>query len=342
MVFKETGTEKNLTLNIRELVLLKQYPEEYYEQELLKTYSHLPHLADLPYDRRTQDPDKLQERLDAIDEKLEEEYTNINKLKKEVKQNKKDLKEATSKKKHAQKQYEKEEKTAKENKERYEKTQQRLKKDGKKALDLYEKAVQRLRELGVSEPETYIPYLKYLTKDNLDLLLSVDLDDESNRYGSAGHEIEHRFRQSGMYSSTDGVRGDVDTFFHNLGEEIDWSRTYRKTSNDPECQSYLRPLEQILYSMGRDDMPYIRYPRSDDGTYGFSDLTSYGSNYGYSKKQMEQLSKDIQKLEESEASATEKLKTSEKQLEQAQKRKQDYLAEMKRTSDRKNEVSKKD
>ena len=54
--------KSNTTLNIKELVLLKQYPEEYYEQEFLKTYSHLPHLADLPYDRRTQDPDKLQER----------------------------------------------------------------------------------------------------------------------------------------------------------------------------------------------------------------------------------------------------------------------------------------
>lgn len=334
--------EKSLKLNIRDIVDLKEGNKTIDEFYLEKTYSHLPHLGSLPYDRRSNDPDELQERLDAIDERLEEEYTTINKLKKEIKQNKKDLKEATSKKEQAQKQYIEKEKTAEENKERYEKTQQRLKKDGEKALDLKEKAVQRLRELGVPEPETYIPYLRYLTKDNLDLLLSVDIDDENNRYNNAGEEIRHRFLESKMYSPTDNVRGNVSTFFYRLGEEIDWSRTYRKKSNDSECQSYLQPLENILYSMGRADKPYIHFPRSDDGTYGFSDLTNYGSDYGYAKRDMESLSKDIQKLEKTEASATENLKTSEKQLEQAQKRKQDYLGEMKRTSDKKKEVSKKD
>lgn len=37
-----------------------------------KSYSHKPHLAELPHDRRTHDPEKLQERIDAIHEKLEE------------------------------------------------------------------------------------------------------------------------------------------------------------------------------------------------------------------------------------------------------------------------------
>ena len=37
-----------------------------------KSYSHKPHLAELPHDRRTNDPELLQERIDAINEKLEE------------------------------------------------------------------------------------------------------------------------------------------------------------------------------------------------------------------------------------------------------------------------------
>lgn len=37
-----------------------------------KSYSHKPHLANLPHDRRTNDPEKLQERIDKIDERLEE------------------------------------------------------------------------------------------------------------------------------------------------------------------------------------------------------------------------------------------------------------------------------
>lgn len=37
-----------------------------------KSYSHKPHLASLPHDRRTNDPELLQERIDKIDERLAE------------------------------------------------------------------------------------------------------------------------------------------------------------------------------------------------------------------------------------------------------------------------------
>lgn len=43
--------------------------EEYTEE---KSYSHKPHLAELPHDRRTNDPKLLQERIDAINEELEQ------------------------------------------------------------------------------------------------------------------------------------------------------------------------------------------------------------------------------------------------------------------------------
>ena len=37
-----------------------------------KSYSHKPHLAELPHDRRTNDPELLQERIDACNEKIKE------------------------------------------------------------------------------------------------------------------------------------------------------------------------------------------------------------------------------------------------------------------------------
>ena len=52
------------------LQTIQKYTEE-------KSYSHKPHLADLPHDRRTNDPELLQERLDAIDDALKD---NKNKL----------------------------------------------------------------------------------------------------------------------------------------------------------------------------------------------------------------------------------------------------------------------
>ena len=48
-----------------------------------KSYSHKPHLANLPHDRRTNDPDKLQERIDAIDERLAEHYEKAYQVEKE-------------------------------------------------------------------------------------------------------------------------------------------------------------------------------------------------------------------------------------------------------------------
>lgn len=44
-----------------------------------KSYSHKPHLAELPHDRRTNDPELLQERIDAIDEKIDELNSEKNK-----------------------------------------------------------------------------------------------------------------------------------------------------------------------------------------------------------------------------------------------------------------------
>ena len=60
----------NTTLSIKDLVLLKQNPKLFLEKEMGKSYSHKPHLADLPYDRRSNDPDELQERIDEINTRI--------------------------------------------------------------------------------------------------------------------------------------------------------------------------------------------------------------------------------------------------------------------------------
>lgn len=55
------------------------------EKELTKSYSHKPHLANLPHDRRTNDLDKLQERLDEINRRVKEVDESIDEGKKELK-----------------------------------------------------------------------------------------------------------------------------------------------------------------------------------------------------------------------------------------------------------------
>lgn len=78
------------TLKIKDIVLLKQYPEEYFKKHYnveRKSYSHKPHLADLPYDLNTNDVDKLKERLDACNEGLkesQEELEQLQNLKKDI------------------------------------------------------------------------------------------------------------------------------------------------------------------------------------------------------------------------------------------------------------------
>ena len=58
----------NLRLNIKELVLLKSKPVDYIEDLLLKSYSHKPYLAKMPYDRNTRNPYKMCARYMALDE----------------------------------------------------------------------------------------------------------------------------------------------------------------------------------------------------------------------------------------------------------------------------------
>lgn len=45
-------------------------PYKYFIQALEKSYSHKPHLADLPYDRRSNNIDELQERIGEIDKRV--------------------------------------------------------------------------------------------------------------------------------------------------------------------------------------------------------------------------------------------------------------------------------
>ena len=54
------------------------------EKELTKSYSHKPHLANLPHDRRTNDLGKLQERLDEINRRVKEVDESIDENKKEL------------------------------------------------------------------------------------------------------------------------------------------------------------------------------------------------------------------------------------------------------------------
>lgn len=69
IITENTMKNNTLILNIKELALLKTDPTEYHLQ---KSYSHKPHLQSLPHDRRTNDPELLQERIDEIDRRLEE------------------------------------------------------------------------------------------------------------------------------------------------------------------------------------------------------------------------------------------------------------------------------
>lgn len=79
--------KENPRLNIKELALLKTNPEKYYKKYVDKSYSHKPHLQELPHDRRTNDPELLQERIDACDEKIRETETKIKEMEESAKYN---------------------------------------------------------------------------------------------------------------------------------------------------------------------------------------------------------------------------------------------------------------
>lgn len=75
---------KELKLTIKEIALIKQDPLRYFEKEMNKSYHGKPHLGSLPHDRRTNDLDKLQERVDEIDKRMEEVDNSIDNNKKEL------------------------------------------------------------------------------------------------------------------------------------------------------------------------------------------------------------------------------------------------------------------
>lgn len=101
------NNQKTPTLNIKDLALLKSNPIEYY-----KSYSHKPHLADLPHDLRSTNPEELQERIDEINTRIEKEEkkirgwekflkdseNDIKRYKQEIKEDEKQIKEKTKQK----------------------------------------------------------------------------------------------------------------------------------------------------------------------------------------------------------------------------------------------------
>ena len=75
-----------LSLNIKDIVLLKQYPQIFIEKKLVikptKSYSHKPYLADMPYDRNSRHPLKMCARYIALgkyEEKLKSDIKDIDK-----------------------------------------------------------------------------------------------------------------------------------------------------------------------------------------------------------------------------------------------------------------------
>ena len=90
--------KKNLTLNIKDLALLKSRPEEYYKKQLQETEKCSPqHIQELPYDGNATTEGKLNRRAEAIDIKIADEEKNIKDLKKELKKVKKEREEVENK-----------------------------------------------------------------------------------------------------------------------------------------------------------------------------------------------------------------------------------------------------
>lgn len=50
----------------------KEVIKNVFDNVVMKSYGHKPHLASLPYDHNTNDPDKLQERLDVLGDRISE------------------------------------------------------------------------------------------------------------------------------------------------------------------------------------------------------------------------------------------------------------------------------
>ena len=64
--------------------ILMEELELWEKEEAKKSYSHKPHLASLPHDRRTNDPELLQERIDAIDERMADNLKKMDDLRNKI------------------------------------------------------------------------------------------------------------------------------------------------------------------------------------------------------------------------------------------------------------------
>lgn len=64
--------------------ILMEELELWEKEKAKKSYSHKPHLASLPHDRRTNDPELLQERIDAIDERMADNLKKMDDLRNKI------------------------------------------------------------------------------------------------------------------------------------------------------------------------------------------------------------------------------------------------------------------
>lgn len=316
------------TLSIRDLVLLKSNPQKFYMEHLeeTKSYSHKPHLASLPHDRRTNDPEKLQERIDEIKNRLKEcekrheelasEYVGWDNELKEIEKELSLL--AEDKETHKQ---------------NYEDSQNALRETFKELNPLIDE-IRKEEEYYESGPQMWgeadSRIYDYLDAVNeLEDIANIDLNGTSSK--TAYELINEKFKKSKLYDLLDDDKKDytLSGAVNELGRKI---RTEHNPQN-PTLNGLLRDLGDSVEEMGNYDGIVPRYGEVSD----MMDFEYSAEMYGKDRSESN-ISTLNSRKEELEGNIAEYKRNVDKLLAEEK----DYRAEWSRTANKKERVTRKD
>lgn len=312
---------KTITLNIREIADLKEGKKSL-EDILNKSYSHKPHLASLPHDRRTNDPEKLKERLDEVVHRLEETK------KKEIEL----VKERTPWEEELEK-IENELSSIKEDEELHKQNY----KDSQKVLqETFEKLnplIDEIREeegyyesgpqsWGEADPRIY-DYLDAVNE--LGDIANIDVDGGSNK--TSYELINEKFKKSKLYELLDDDEKDftLSAAVNKLGRII---QTEHNPQN-PTLNSLLKELGGEVEEMGNYDGIKERYGEVSD----MMDFEYSAKMYG-----MDRSDSNVKKLNSNKEKLENKIERSNKEMQKLIREEEDYHGEMMRTGAKLNDV----
>lgn len=283
---------------------------KYIIKAIEKSYSHAPHLGSLPYDRRSNDPEQLQERIDEIDKRIEQEKTTQEKLQKELEDVDYHINQC--------------EKTHNTLGDHSTTLFKLMDQEFESPYSTLEYHVDRINnwELGRSRENVINTWEQAGLKEEIRKIYN-DLDNITKDYNKIKRESNSFYNSDYDKTKATRIKSDMIDLKDNMAGLVDYTENLMNTGNDEQ-------LSQVALKIGE----------NNDGK------SIYGNPvYNNAPDECRDYLKDItQNIEQhNDYGGIDKLKADKKQLEQdislSEKRVKDYKGERKKTSDKKEKVT---